>query len=67
MLGVSIKAQAIKTITMGFDDYKVRGLKDDFRVVKEETNPANQQESETTAEPTQGQPAEETDQGTQQP
>lgn len=31
LLGVSIKAQAIKSVTMGYDDYKLKSLISDFR------------------------------------
>lgn len=30
LVGVSIKAQALKTITMGYEDYKLLGWHDDF-------------------------------------
>ena len=36
LVGVVIKTQAAKTITTGFDDYKVSELKTDFDLKKEE-------------------------------
>lgn len=55
LLGVSIKAQAIKMITIGFNDYKLENLKSDFQLASpvtdeakpedETDNQANQQEN----------------------
>lgn len=47
LLGVSIKAQATRTITMGFNDYKLENLKSDFSFNLPETAEQNSDENVT--------------------
>lgn len=56
LLGVSIKAQAVKTITMGYDDYKVRAWEDDFKAAEQKPAPDSSAGAES-ATPDQAQPA----------
>lgn len=44
LLGVSIKAQAVKTITLGYEDYKIKAWKDDFKAAMQKPAPKGEEE-----------------------
>ena len=50
-IGVAVKAEAVKTITIGFNDYQLEELRDDFQVNKKEAvkSPADSSEKEEAA------------------
>ncbi len=37
LIGVTLKTQALKTITMGFDDYRLKDTKHDFNLTQKQT------------------------------
>lgn len=50
LIGVSVKAQAAKTITMGFDDYKLENLRSDFKLMAKKENSDESAETGTEAD-----------------
>lgn len=49
LIGISLKAQAIKTLTIGYDDYRLAKLKSDFQLRESEAANSQSQAKETVA------------------
>ncbi len=44
LIGVTVKTQALKTMTMGFDDYRLKNTTHDFSLAQKQTQEAETEE-----------------------